>query len=101
MTMKMTAATVRVCRVLPKAVPRICAARSSSGYVMICPSAVSLSTTTSWDTSAGSIAMSACGSWIDRRVCPRVRPIATPASPWPFGRLPTPDRTSSAITEPL
>ncbi len=68
MTMKMTAATVSVCRVFPKPTPRICAARSSSGYVMIWPSAVSLSTTTSCDTSAGSMAMSACGSWIDRSV---------------------------------
>ncbi len=51
--------------------------------------------------SAGSIAVRACGSWIERSVWPRVSPIDSPASAWPVGSECTPERTSSAMTEPL
>ena len=32
---------------------------------------------------------------------PGVRPMDSPASDWPFGREYTPERSSSAMTEPL
>ena len=43
----------------------------------------------------------ACGNWTERSTCPLVKPMARPASRWPLGKLPTPERSSSATTEPL
>ena len=62
---------------------------------------MSLSSTTSWLTIAGIIAVTACGSRISR-ITPLLRsPIAYAASDWPFGTASTPARTTSASTEPL
>ncbi len=47
------------------------------------------------------MAVMACGSRMAIRVWPVVSPIASPASRWPRGREPTPERTSSAITQEL
>ena len=69
--------------------------------MMIEPSAVSFNTTTSWVTAAGSMANTACGTSICISDWVSVRPNASDASRWPLGRLPTPERTSSATTDPL
>ena len=69
--------------------------------MMIEPSAVSFNTTTSWVTAAGSMANTACGTSICIRDWVSVSPSASDASRWPLGRLPTPERTSSATTDPL
>ena len=58
--------------------------------------------TTNCPIRAGSMAVRACGSWIDRAGSgTRVSPIDRPASDWPFGSEKTPERTSSAMTDPL
>ena len=69
--------------------------------MMIAPSAVSLRMTTSWLASAGSMAMSAWGTSISRNDCVGRSPTASAASRCPRGRLCTPDRMSSAKTDPL
>ena len=65
------------------------------------PSEVSLSSTTSWLTSAGSITRTACGSSTRRSTCPRRSPSAMAASLWPLGSDRMPARTISAMTAPL
>ena len=74
---------------------------SSSAYVMMKPSAVSFSRTTSWDTMAGSIELMACGNSTSRTTWFFRSPIAYDASRWPFGTAAIPARKISARTEPL
>ena len=68
---------------------------------MMKPSEVSLSSTTSWLTSDGSMIRTACGSSTRRSTCPRPSPTAIAASVWPLGIASTPARTISAMTAPL
>ena len=80
MTMKTTATTISDGTTLPFWTPSSRPFASSSGYVMMNPRAESLRITTSWLTSDGSIASSACGTSTDRSDCPCVSPTASAAS---------------------